>query len=126
MRRIPPIVYYTVLRLLAFAVPLAVFLLIGFHPIMATVIAALIGLCVSIVFLRQPRAAVSEGLYRVRHGKAQPSRDDEEAEDQAIENGAAEAAGPADASRAAQERHTADAHGEPGASGASRPPLGRE
>ncbi|MET0480017.1 MAG: DUF4229 domain-containing protein [Mycetocola sp.] len=86
MKRIPPVVYYTVLRLLTFAVPLAVLLLLGIEPWIATVLAALIGLSVSYIFLQRPREAVSRDLYQLRHGSK------EAAEDESTEDAASDAA----------------------------------
>jgi hypothetical protein len=83
--RIPPIVYYTVLRILAFAIPLAVLLLLGFNPIFSTFIAALLGFSVSLLLLRRPREAVSSDLYRVRHGQKETPRDDEDTEDAVLD-----------------------------------------
>ncbi|MET4640022.1 DUF4229 domain-containing protein [Mycetocola sp. 2940] len=80
MKRIPPVVTYSVLRLLTFAVPLTVLLLLGIEPWIATILAALIGLSVSYIFLRTPREAVSRDLYELRHG-AKPVAADESAED---------------------------------------------
>ena len=80
VKRIPPVVYYTVLRLLTFAVPLTVLLLLGIEPWIATVLAALIGLSVSYIFLQRPRHAVARDLYELRHGTRKVA-DDEDAED---------------------------------------------
>ncbi|MET0933829.1 MAG: DUF4229 domain-containing protein [Mycetocola sp.] len=80
MKRIPPVVYYSVLRLLTFAVPLTILLLLGIEPWIATVLAALIGLSVSDIFLQTPREAVSRDLYTLRHGAKTPAVD-ESAED---------------------------------------------
>jgi len=73
-------VYYSVLRLLTFAVPLTILLLLGIEPWIATVLAALIGLSVSYIFLQTPREAVSRDLYTLRHGTKAPAAD-ESAED---------------------------------------------
>jgi hypothetical protein len=73
-------VYYTVLRLLTFAVPLAVLMLLGITPWIATILAALIGLSVSYIFLQRPREAVSRDLYDLRHGTRKKAAD-ENAED---------------------------------------------
>ena len=81
MKNIPPVVYYTVFRLAAFAIPLALLLLLGIEPWIATVLAALIGLSVSYIFLRRPREAVSRDLYDLRHGSKPRRADDENAED---------------------------------------------
>lgn len=81
MKRIPPVVYYTVLRLAAFAIPLTILLFLGIEPWIATVLAALIGLSVSYIFLRTPREAVSRDLYDLRHGSKGKASGDEDAED---------------------------------------------
>lgn len=91
VKRIPPVVYYTVLRLLTFAVPLAVLLLLGIEPWIATILAALIGLSVSYIFLRRHREAVSRDLYELRHGtKESPA--DENAEDALTDAAASDSA----------------------------------
>ncbi|MFU8945114.1 DUF4229 domain-containing protein [Mycetocola zhadangensis] len=87
MKRIPPVVTYTVLRLLTFAVPLALLLLLNFEPWVATVLAAIIGLSVSYIFLRQPRERVAAELYDRRHGNRTPDTQDEDAEDHVTEAG---------------------------------------
>jgi L-lactate permease len=81
VKRIPPVVTYTVLRLLTFAVPLALLLLLNFEPWVATVLAAIIGLSVSYIFLRKPREKVAAELYERRHGNHTPDTQDEDAED---------------------------------------------
>lgn len=81
VKRIPPVVSYSVLRLLTFAVPLALLLVLGIEPWIATVLAALIGLSVSYIFLRRPREAVSRELYELRHGSKTQVSEDENAED---------------------------------------------
>ena len=83
MNRSPPVVTYTVLRLLTFAVPLAVLLLLNFEPWVATVLAAIIGLSLSYIFLRQPREKIAAELYDRRHGNRTPDSQDEDAEDEA-------------------------------------------
>lgn len=81
VNRIPPVVTYTVLRLLTFAVPLAILLLLNFEPWVATVLAAIIGLSLSYIFLRQPREKIAAELYDRRHGNRTPDSSDEDAED---------------------------------------------
>ena len=81
MKSIPPVVTYTVLRLLAFAVPLAVLLLLGFEPWIAAILAAIIGLSLSYIVLRRPREQVASSLYERRHGNHTPDTADEDAED---------------------------------------------
>lgn len=75
---------YTVLRLLAFIVPLAILLILGFNEWFSAIIAALVGFAVSLIFLRHSREKVSSALYQKRHGgaaSAEPGTSDEEAED---------------------------------------------
>ena len=88
MKRIPPVVTYTVLRLLTFAVPLTLLLLLNFEPWVATVLAAIIGLSVSYIFLRQPREQVAAELYDRRHGNRTTNTQDEDAEDALANDGA--------------------------------------
>ncbi|WP_438354145.1 DUF4229 domain-containing protein [Microbacterium sp. CJ88] len=79
--KLPPVLVYTVLRLLAFLVPFGVLLLFPiFRELywLAAVFAALIGLSVSILFLRRPLAAVSERVATRRTPRVSA---DTEAED---------------------------------------------
>ena len=85
-------IVYSVLRLLAFLVPFGILML---FPIMreyywlAAIFAALIGLSLSILFLRKPLDDVTSGLAE-RRAQARAAASDEEAED-----AAADAAAPA-------------------------------
>lgn len=84
MKRIPSWLTYTVLRLVLFAVPLAILLLLGIVWYASVIAAALIGLCLSYVLLVKQRHAVASDLYAARHrDKPAPSADD--AEDEAID-----------------------------------------
>lgn len=82
--KLPPLLVYTVLRLLAFIVPLAILWL---FPIfreywwLAALFAALIGMSISLLFLRAPLSRASRDIYAKRHG----SRDDEDVEDAATD-----------------------------------------
>lgn len=76
---------YTVVRLLAFFVPLIALLFIQVNPWIATLIAAVIGLCVSYIFLRRPREEVARELYEVRHAEKPAVREDDEAEDAVLD-----------------------------------------
>lgn len=81
--KVPPVLVYSVLRLLAFLVPLGLMLLLPIFRqnwLLAVVFAALIGLSLSLLFLRQPRAAVAEGLAN-RRTEARVRVRDEDAED---------------------------------------------
>ena len=80
-------IVYSVLRLLAFLVPFGIMML---FPIMreyywlAAIFAALIGLSLSVLFLRKPLDDVTTGLAE-RRAKARASASDEEAEDAAAD-----------------------------------------
>ena len=84
--KLPPLLVYSVLRLLAFLVPLGI--LWAFFPIfrefwwLAVLFAALIGISVSLLFLRAPLSDASRALYAKRSAKTSPATD-EDAEDQA-------------------------------------------
>ncbi len=81
MKKLPPLLVYTVLRLLAFLVPLAIMWL--FFPIfrefwwLAALFAALIGISISLLFLRSPLSEASRELY-VRRGERAPRDEDVE------------------------------------------------
>ena len=80
-------IVYSVLRLLAFLVPFGILML---FPIMreyywlAAIFAALIGLSLSVLFLRKPLDDVTSGLAE-RRAKARTATSDEEAEDAAAD-----------------------------------------
>jgi len=80
-------IVYSVLRLLAFLVPFGIMML---FPIMreyywlAAIFAALIGLSLSLLFLRKPLDDVTTGLAD-RRAKARSSVSDEDAEDAAAD-----------------------------------------
>ncbi|WP_166982556.1 DUF4229 domain-containing protein [Paramicrobacterium fandaimingii] len=89
MKRIPPAVIYTILRLLTFFVPLAILLLLGFNEWFSAIVAALIGFAISLIFLRRPREQVAVAIHNKRTGAdAGPHETptDEEAEDEVIEH----------------------------------------
>ena len=83
---------YTVLRLLAFLVPFGILML---FPIMreyywlAAIFAALIGLSLSVIFLRKPLNDVSAGLAE-RRAEAKASVSDETVEDAAADDASSE------------------------------------
>lgn len=80
-------VVYSVLRLLAFLVPFGILML---FPVMQTyywlaaIFAALIGLSLSILFLRKPLDDVTTGLAE-RRARARAAVSDEETEDAAAD-----------------------------------------
>lgn len=53
---------YAVLRLGLFAVLIVLLLLLGFEPWIAAVVAAILALCISIIFFGKPRSEVAKGL----------------------------------------------------------------
>lgn len=85
MKGIPSWVTYSVLRLLLFAVPLAIMLVLRIDWWIAVIAAALIGLCLSYVVLRKPRDAVARDLYAARHRSAPATTVDDDSEDAAID-----------------------------------------
>jgi F0F1-type ATP synthase assembly protein I len=76
---VKPWIFYTLVRIGLFAGVFAVLYAVGFQPWLAAVIAAVIGLCVSYLFLRKTRDQVASDLYDRRHANAD-ERSDEEAE----------------------------------------------
>jgi hypothetical protein len=85
MKSLPAWLSYSVIRLLLFAVPLVILLVAGVDPIVATIIAAIVGLCLSYIFLRTPRARVAESVYRARHRESAPTSADADYEDAAVD-----------------------------------------
>lgn len=85
MKRIPSWITYTVLRLLVFAIPLVVLLALGLPWWIAVVAAALVGLCLSYIFLSRSRNAVSTDLYRARHRDKPATTVDDDVEDAAVD-----------------------------------------
>ena len=81
----PVWIWYTALRVLLFAVPLAVLLAFGVNPWISAAVAALFGLSASLIFLRRPRESMSSDLYAARHRETPVVRDDDEAEDAAVD-----------------------------------------
>jgi hypothetical protein len=81
VNRVPPVLVYTILRLLAFFVPLGLLLALQIEPWIAAVLSALIGMAVSFIVLRSPREKVAAGIYDRRHGNRTPKTPDEDAED---------------------------------------------
>ncbi|MCD2443490.1 DUF4229 domain-containing protein [Agromyces sp. SYSU K20354] len=90
MKSVPVWLWYTALRILLFAVPLAVLLAVGANPWISTVVAALFGLSASLLFLRRPRESMSSDLYAARHRETPVVRDDDEVEDAAVDRASTE------------------------------------
>jgi hypothetical protein len=80
--------WFTLIRLGIFAVVLVALLYTMFPVWIDAIIAATVSLCISIIFLRNPRAAMSEDLYRLRTGQKIESSGptDEDAEDAVIDS----------------------------------------
>ena len=104
MKFVAPWLYYSVLRVLMFAVPLAILLSMGFWPWAATGIAALLGVCLSYLFLRKSREAVARDLYKARHPDTDPVNADSEIEDSALDGAEATDAASTDAAATSSER----------------------
>jgi uncharacterized membrane protein YphA (DoxX/SURF4 family) len=77
---VKPWVLYSLLRVGIFVIAFALLVLLGFVPWLAAVVAAVIGLCVSYLFLGRTREAMSEEIYARRNVEGAVSND-EEAED---------------------------------------------
>ena len=85
MRSAPTWLRYTLLRVLLFAAPLAVLLIAGVDPWISVIVAALFGFSASLVFLRGMRERLAEELYAARHREQPVVRDDDQAEDAAVD-----------------------------------------
>jgi uncharacterized protein involved in exopolysaccharide biosynthesis len=89
VKKSAPFLVYTVLRLLAFLVPLAILWL--FFPIfrefwwLAAIFAALIGVSLSLLFLRAPLTDASARLQERREGRVSGGQADAAAEDDALD-----------------------------------------
>ena len=89
MKKTAPLLVYTVLRLLAFLVPLAI--LWFFFPIfrefwwLAALFSALIGVSISLLFLRAPLSDASTRLHERRERRTSGGQADADVEDGAID-----------------------------------------
>lgn len=98
--KIRPLLVYSVLRLLAFLVPLGI--LWFFFPIfrefwwLAALFAALIGISISLLFLRSPLSEASRAIYDKRSTRVKTAPSDEDIED--AESDASNVSGTTDAS----------------------------
>jgi len=80
---VKPWVKYTFIRLGIFAVALAVLLVIRIDPYIATIVAAIVGLCVSYIFFAPLRRRVALDLAE-RRSKPETRHGDDIAEDEEI------------------------------------------
>ncbi|MGX5694860.1 DUF4229 domain-containing protein [Agromyces soli] len=85
MKSVPVWIWYTLLRIVLFAAPLAVLLAAGVNVWVSAIVAAVFGLSASLLFLRKGREAMSRDLYAARHRETPAVRDDDAAEDAAVE-----------------------------------------
>jgi hypothetical protein len=85
MKAVPAWVNYSVYRVLLFAIPLAVMLALRIEWWLAAIVAALVGLCLSFIFLRKPRERVALRLYQARHPDQEPVHPDAAAEDAVLD-----------------------------------------
>jgi cell division protein FtsL len=67
-------ILYSLIRVGVFAAALALLVLVGVNVLIAAVAAAVIGFCVSYIFLRGPRNAVAKSIVELRTKK---DRDDD-------------------------------------------------
>lgn len=73
---------FSILRVLVFAAPFGILYALGFDWWLAALLAALLGFCLSYIFLRPWRERVALQLARAREPKTPtPSVSDEDAED---------------------------------------------
>jgi len=89
MKALPAWLVFTVLRVLTFVVPFILLLLLGIPGWLSALLSAVIGLCLSYIFLRKPRESVARGLYEVRHREKEPVHPDAESEDAAVDRATA-------------------------------------
>jgi hypothetical protein len=85
VKSVPVWIWYTALRVLLFAVPLAVLLAAGVDPWVSAAVAAVFGLSASLIFLRRARESMSSDLYAARHRETPAVRSDDEEEDAAVD-----------------------------------------
>lgn len=80
--RVRAVILFSIVRLLVFAVPFGILYGIGIDWWWAALLAALIGFCVSYIFLRPLRERVATQFAEARSGaRTAAARSDEDAED---------------------------------------------
>ncbi len=78
--------WFSLMRLAVFAIPLTIMLLLGMIPWLAALLSAIIGLCISYIFFAKQRNKLSTDLYEKRSAQAALRVNiDEEAEDAEVE-----------------------------------------
>ncbi|WP_375385536.1 DUF4229 domain-containing protein [uncultured Microbacterium sp.] len=84
--KLPPVLVYSVLRLLAFLVPFGILMLFPLFQQfywLAAIFAALIGLSLSMLFLRRPLSEISTRVEQRRASAKRSAPNDEDIEDAA-------------------------------------------
>ncbi|MCU1444032.1 MAG: hypothetical protein JWQ59_2182 [Cryobacterium sp.] len=119
MKAVPVWLLYTVYRILMFAVPLAILLMLRIEPWLATLIAAIIGFCLSYIFLRAPREKVAVELYAATHRSKPVPPPDDATEDAAIDDAERRRAAPATAAHESEGERRSEEDGvrQPGETG---------
>lgn len=85
MSKIPNWLVFTIIRLLLIAVPFAIMLLLGIEPWLSAVLAAVIGLSLSYIFLARRRNKISTAIYEHRQRPKNERSEDELREDAAVD-----------------------------------------
>lgn len=80
-------IVYTLLRLVFFAVPFAVLMLIGWHWLLSAVVATLIAVSLSVIFLSKQRQTAAQSIQTWRDRDRTP---DDVVEDTAVESAEAD------------------------------------
>ena len=75
---------YSLVRLALFVVPFALLMVAGVEWYWAAIVAAIVSLCASYIFLGRQRQTMAEDLSAIRRGRKRPVEDDS-AEDAAID-----------------------------------------
>jgi uncharacterized membrane protein YraQ (UPF0718 family) len=78
-------IVYSIIRLGIFAVALGALLLLQVEPVVAALLAAVIGLCVSYIFLRGPREKVAQDIHARRFGGRDDKDDDNDVENAVLD-----------------------------------------
>jgi hypothetical protein len=85
VKSVPVWIWYTVLRIVLFAVPLAVLLIAGVDPWVSAAVAAVFGFSASLIFLRRQRESIATDLYAARHRETPVVHVDDEVEDAVVD-----------------------------------------
>ena len=107
-------VSYSVYRVLMFAIPLTILLLLLRQSEwwLAALLSAAIGLCLSYIFLRKPRERVANDLYQARHRDKELVHPDAESEDAALDRAALNDSAPHNTAPHNSAPHSSEREGE--------------